>query len=238
MIPGGVATPLAQAAGGAGDLAINAFVPVVVTGESISRVGGINNVKDILQMYIPFIGDLSKYWDASSEQVKALTQGETTQSQIQDYYDHLRQFDDQHAPMATAFGYGSSQSLYSSGSPIGQSLSQERQQLENELATRYPSGFRSIVDFQNKALLNQKSMYDLAQKPNRSGAEDAILHLAQIEQDGTFMMQASGLPKSISDGITSGRLRTAAMKYRNDRRFMELYDRLFAPTYGPIEVNA
>ena len=55
LVPGGAATSFAAATGQAGDLALNAFIPVVITGESLDKSGGVDGLGDILRRYIPLI---------------------------------------------------------------------------------------------------------------------------------------------------------------------------------------
>lgn len=80
FVPSGAATPLAQAAGAAGDIAIHAFVPIVITGESIDRAGGIDGLDDIIRRYVPFVREVDQYWKAAGEQVTALSPKEGRRS--------------------------------------------------------------------------------------------------------------------------------------------------------------
>jgi len=238
MGPGAVGGSLSRSAGLVGDMAAQAFVPIVVTGEGINRLRANHNMSfsDVAQQYIPLIHDLSSYASDLGEQTKALTQGETSYAQMQDYYDQLSEFDQQHAPLALAMGYQDVSSFYRSNA--GQYVSQQRQQLQNQLATKYPSGFQLVTQSTDGALLNQKAFYDLLRNPHRTVAENQILGLHQQEQEMS-MMKSLGLMSSSLEQLALGQsIREEATKHTNDPQFVELYNLLFEPNYGPIQAVA
>ncbi len=90
FVPSGAATPLAQAAGGLGDYTIHALVPIVVTGESIDRAGGVEGLEDIIRQYVPMVREIDQYFvrgerkvvgGAVGEQLVALSEGRIPNAQ-------------------------------------------------------------------------------------------------------------------------------------------------------------
>ena len=233
FIPSGAATPLAQAAGGLGDLSVHAFVPIVITGESINRAGGIDGLDDIIQRYIPFIRELGIYSESAGEQFTALTEGETPYSQFTDYNDELRAGKAELEDVAIALGYSSVDGLLDSdfGS---QAFSPQIDQQRMDLANKYPSGFAMSTQFENSGLIDDKALQDLADKPNPSAAEEAILQLAYERENMKMLPDLIGIDSSLAGMIATKRIREIALKWVADQRFAELYERFFEREYGPI----
>jgi hypothetical protein len=236
FVPSGAATPLAQASGGIGDVAVNAFAPIIVTGESIDRAGGIDGIDDIMRRYIPFVRELDQYFlkdnSAVSSQITAITQGAEPFYQYSKYQDDLREMKAEYEPLALAMGYSSVDGLLNSdvGMAIRPQLDQQREALQEQ----FPTGFKMSQQFENQDALNARALVDLANKSNRSEGEDAILHLAEEVEKFKMMNEILGMDPQIMEGIAAQAIRAEALKYANDRRFAELYDMIFARNYGPI----
>jgi len=242
FVPGGAATPLAQAAGGVGDLAIHAFVPVVITGESIDRAGGIDGLEDVLRRYVPLVREIDQYFvqgeggtlvgGAVGEQLTALTQGRAPYAQFGEYLDELREFKAALEPIALALGYASADGFLASNAGTGYQARYKR--LREELGRRYPTAERMLSSFESSTMSDQRAMLDLGSKPDRSAAEDAILYLAQIQESWRLIGEVLGLPAELAGSLVARRIRAEAERWVSDRRFAELYDRFFAREYGPI----
>ena len=234
FIPSGAATPLAKAAGGLGDLSINAFVPIAVTGESISRAGGVDGFDDLIRRYIPFVREVDTYAESFGEQWRAgIDPSHTTPwSQFQEYTEAARAAKEQYLPLALASGYSSVDGFFQSqtGSMVKMQYEQDVLDLQNQ----FPAGFNMSTSFQNTAAIDKKALSDLANKSVKSAGEEALLDL--IEQVNTWeAMAAMGvMDPDVVDMILGSTIREKAMKYASDQRFAELYDRFLLREYGPI----
>ena len=251
LVPGGSATPIAAATGQAGDLALQAFIPVVITGESLDRASGIDGLDDIMRRYIPFIREIDQYFvqseggkvgpvgGAIGEQVAAVSSPthETPYAQLTGYLDELRAFKEDLEPMALALGYTSTDGLLASD--IGAAWGGEYEQLKNDLRIRYPQGWAMVSEIDNTSVINEAAMNDLTrqvQDGHASTAEEQILLIQQEARWQKTLSQNLGLPADLGNAMIGSTVRSMAKKYRNDPRFMELYRRFFEREYGPLEV--
>lgn len=251
FIPSGAATPLAQAAGGAGDLLVHAFIPVVITGESIDRAGGVDGLDDILRRYIPMIREIDDYFvrgeggkvvgGVVGEQIAAATSPgfRAPYAQLTGYLDEVRSFKADLQPLALALGYSSVDGFLASD--IGAPMQARYEQLKEELRARYPSGWRLVTNIEDTALIDQAALNDLAREVaegRASPAEEAILDIAQNIEVLRFMNGELGVPSEVGDALIGLQVRSLARRWQRDRRFAELYDRFFAREYGPIRAIA
>ena len=244
---GGAATTAAQAAASVGDLGIQAFSPIIVTGESIKRAGGATGLLDIVKQYIPFTREINTYffgngpllgpssgfgaqWRANPTWLGG--QGLSPYSQYNDYVDSIRQYKDELTPYALAMGYASVDGLLSSD--VGLPLRKKFDDYRMEMAKRFPTGAEMSQQFENTAIQRERAIRDISEKVNRSEGEDAILRVAEEEWKWRMISRTISLPAEVTQGIAAKRIYEFARKYANDRRFQELWDYLFAPTYGPI----
>lgn len=237
FVPSGAATPLAQAAGGVGDLAVHAFTPIVLTGESINRGGGMDPVMEIMRRYVPFIRELDQYFlsdnAAVREQLTATTEGAAPYYQFQKYQDELKEAKAPYEALAPVLGYQGLDGLLQSdmGAGIGAQIDATR----NQLAEKYPTGFAMSQTFSNSDAVDERAILDIAEKEadgRASEAERRILELKELEQ--SFANMKAFLDPQLVDSMAAKVLRDKAVAYSDDRRFVELYDRFFLYTYGPI----
>jgi hypothetical protein len=239
FVPSGAATSLAEAAGNAADLAINAFVPIVLTDESVNRAGGVENMFDVFRRYVPFIRELDQYFigtgdnpSAISRQYTALRQGADPFYQFANYQDELRRLKEPFVPLALAMGYSSVDGLLSSD--LGSLLATDLEEREAQLADQYPSGFQMSQEFTNKDRINEQALLELAKWPSRSAGEDAILEAAQQAEYLKIIMPQLGFDSTITNALIASSMRSLAKRHAGDRRFAELWDRFFLRDYGPI----
>src|SRR5205823_3662183 len=136
-----------------------AFVPVVITGESMDRAGGVKGVSDVLTRYIPFVRDLQGYFGTNGAipaQLTALKEGAAPYSQLQSYTDGVRDLKAEYEPLATVLGYSSVDGLLASD--MGQAAIRPLiDQAENDLAKKYPTGWRMTTDFANTTAIDAKA---------------------------------------------------------------------------------
>jgi hypothetical protein len=119
------------------------------------------------------------------------------------------------------------------GSMVGQrSFGDTLEAKKYEIPNQFPTGFRLAQSFDNDAAIDAKALKDLARKSNRTRAEEEILILAQMEAEVSEIADLARLPAELFSVGTE--IRRRAMSMVNDRRFVELYNRFFAGTYGPI----
>jgi hypothetical protein len=250
LVPGGSATPFAAATGQAGDLAMNAFVPVVITGESLDRGGGIDGLDDILRRYVPFIREIDQYFvqgeggvvgGAVGEQVAAITSPthETPYSQLTGYLDEIRAWKADLEPTAQALGYVSTDGLLTS--QYGAPFAAQYDKLKNDLRIKYPQGWAMVSEIDNTSIINEAALNDLArqvQDGQASPSEENILLLQQEARDSKNLFAALGMPADIGSALIGSKIRAMAMKYQSDPRFMELYRRFYEREYGPLEITA
>ncbi len=242
LVPSGAATPLAQAVGGAGDLAVHAFVPVVITGESLDRAGGIDGLDDILRRYIPLVREIDQYFvegrggkllgGAVGEQITATLEGAAPYSQLTSYLDEIRAFKHELEPLAIALGYTSVDGFLASD--LGAPIQARFEELKQQLRERYPTGWRLVSEIDNTALLNEAALADLAQKPDPSPAEEQILRIAERVTLLRMLNAELGVPADIGGALIGATVQQLALPWREDRRFAELYDRFFMREFGPI----
>jgi hypothetical protein len=235
FVPSGAATPLAQSAGSAADLAVNMFVPIIFTGESIDRLGGVDGVDDIISRYIPLSREITQYFRALNEQKTAITQGETPWAQVQDYLDSKREFTDGLRPMASLMGFVSPEAFLQSNA--GLMWKRQWDDLNLQLAQDYPSAQATLGNFETRTTQSAQVLYELAQKQERGAGEDAILSLAMTVETYERMKGLGYLPPSVADRVESAAVRALALAHADDRRFRELYVLLFAREFGPLEVS-
>ena len=238
LVPSGAATTLAQAAGNSADLAINAFVPLVITDESINRAGGIKNMFDVMRRYVPFVRELDQYLagvdspSALGRQITAATEGEDPYYQFSAYQDGKRVAKAQFEPLATAMGYSSVDGLEQS--EFGQTIKSSLEAREQELIRDYPTGFRMSQEFTNQDNLDAQALLDLSRKENRSSGEDHILEVVQNINTQRQMFEQVDIDPQISQMIVASSIRKFAAKYAGDARFAELWDRFFTREFGPL----
>jgi hypothetical protein len=240
FVPSGAATSLAQAAGNVGDLAVNAFVPIVITGESVNRAGGINNFFDVFRRYVPFVREVDQYFVGAGEmggssfsrQVKALMEGGDPYWQFSRYQEGLKLSKASLQPIAVALGYSTVDGLLQSeqGAVFQAQYDAEKEQLRQEL----PTGFSMSQTFENDDALNAAALMDLSQKDNRSEAEDRILSLFEQLEGWKAAISLLGLDTDQAMALQAAQLRQRGMQYADDARFVELWNRFFLRDFGPI----
>lgn len=227
FVPSGAATPVAQAAGGLGDVAMNLFSPVVVTGDNV------DGIDDILDRYIPAVRDVQSFLESAGEQVTAVREGGTPYHQLESYLEEKREAKDQWSDIATALGYASVDGFLQSNIGLGFKASLDEKELE--LQEKYPTGFKMSAEFTNTTALDKKALHDLAEKPDRSEAEDLILELAEIEQTAHLMADIAGMDSAFAASMAQRQIRRKALEHIDDKRFVLLFNRFYAKTYGPLQ---
>lgn len=230
FVPSGAVTPLAQAAGTAGDLGVNAFMPVVLTGESIDRLGGVDSFADVVTRYIPFTRELEDYFRGVTEQKAALFEGRTPWSQLSEYAGAQKEAKARYAPLATAMGYSSVDGYLQSD--VGAPARAELDALERELQLKYPTGFRLSTEITNEAAVTDAQMLEILENPTPSAAEQRIIEMREAENAMEQVSQLVDIPAF--DSLLAQRIREMAAEHADDRRFQELYSTFFERTYGPI----
>jgi hypothetical protein len=236
FVPSGAAQPVARVAGEAGDLAMHLFVPIVATGADIKRIGGVEQLQATLESYLPLYRDIfgpSGIYEQAKDQVTAITQGEGKWAQARDYQDEVRLAKSDLEDLAEALGYASAEGLMNANPAFRAQYETTRQ----ELAKKYPTGFKEAQSFTNSEAINDQALYDIANKVDPSKAEELILKLRSVEAEGDTLVEL-GLPRDLVDAMTADSIRREALLHVRDREFAELYERFFSYRYGPIRSAA
>jgi len=232
FVPSGAATPLQQAFGAAGDLSVGAFTPVVITGESLSRAGGIDGLDDIVRRYVPFIREVEKWAQTLNDQkVAALSpQHLTPYSQMQEYFEGRDAIEGQYDTLATAMGYSTVDGFLDS--PMGMMFKAQVERDTENLRNQYPEGWALTTQFENQDAIDAAALQDLARKPDKTDGEEAFLEL--MNRQASLQKMTEWLPEEMADMMEGSAIRSYALRWVNDARFAELYDRFMTRTYGPI----
>ena len=235
FIPSGAATPLAKAAGGLGDLSVTLFTPLVLTGESLNRAGGVDSLDDIVRRYFPLVREVSTYYDTIwNQQRVAFLQGRTPWSQFQEYSEGKRELMSGYDQIAWGMGYSDGQGLMGSGNPMGMLLKGQYEEELAELGKQYPRGLEMTAEFTNTSALDKQAMVELADKQNKSAAEEAILDIAQRQQNWQSLARTGAMDPALVDLMLQQQIWAMGSKWADDDRFAELWERFFQRTYGPI----
>jgi hypothetical protein len=212
---------------------VNAFTPVVLTGESIDRAGGVDGLNDIVRRYIPLVREVDQYSQAVRDQSVAAFEGAAPEYQFQSYLDGLKETDRELEPFATALGYASVDGLLASD--VGRALfKDDRERNRSALADQFPTGFQMAQRFENDDAINSRALIELARKPDRSAAEDHMLAAVELIERWKNLGEILQLDASVSGMFAAQELRKKASAWASDRRFVELWDRFLAREFGPI----
>jgi hypothetical protein len=238
LVPGGSVASFGRTAGELGDLAAHAFVPVVGTGDTIRRAGGMDGVLAILNDYVPVVRDLINMGHDLREELNVIKSPhhETSFAQEADMLDQLRQFKDQLDPVAQSLGYSDADGLMQSST--GASLAASYKELQMKLADQFPDGYTQLQNSTNNTALDAKALYDMANKPSRTRAEDIILQMKSEEDQMTLLAKTLNLSPQMANSMLTDRIRTIALQHVNDPQFASLYARFFGYQYGPIQLTA
>jgi len=245
FIPGGASVePIQQAVGGLGDLAVHAFAPVVVTGESITRMGGnldaenggLKQLMDLAGQYIPFINDLNDLYDRAIDQAIALTHGESKWSQLRDYYDSKDICGSKLEPLAQAMGYSTTQGFLGSTAGAPWAAAAELQQAE--LDKKYPDAAAMTTQITNSSKIRDMALNDILSSQDTSAAYTAIRQIVATEKMWDLIAATSPDTASVFQSIASGQIRALAEANAGDSRFAGLWDQLYKDTYGPVRMVA
>jgi hypothetical protein len=244
FIPGGGAvTPLQEAVGGLGDLAVHAFSPVVITGESITKSGGdlkaenaLDELSGMMQDYIPMVKDLNELYSNAYDQALVFAHGETPYSQLRDYYGEINGFKDNLKPLAQALGYTSTDGLLQSeqGIPYAQAYQNTLADAEH----KYTNGAQLAKTFEDKQGIRDMALRDIMHSSNTSSAYDTVRQLAGMEQQFKLMAELTPASADVLHIAQGNAIRGLALEHADDPRFNELWNELFAYTYGPIRTVA
>lgn len=236
FVPGGVHQPIADATGNLANL----FTPVVLVDDPSSGQTG-NKVLSLLERLIPAYRDLDK-WFADSDrygtdfglagaQASALSGRGTPIAQMGEYLDNKRMMGTALESIALANGFSSWESMRNASPEIAAAAND----LDLTLGAQFPEGKRLAQQFTNKAEIKEQTLYDLAQKEDRTEAEEAIATIGLIEVQAKEMAAQTGQTQEQMLRSFAPLIRAYASRYFSDRQFNNLWDGLgFRSMYGPI----
>lgn len=226
FVPSGANTPAAQLFGGLAD-AVHLFSPQIITDEH-----PIDAVKDAINNFVPAIRDIQRTAAAGFEQIKAPFEGGTEFYQTQKYLDAKRDLDLEYEPLAQALGYQSVDGFFSSDS--GAPLKEEHDARLLELQSKYQVGFQATQSFENDTNLNGLLLHKLSQKQDRTPAEEELLRIYEMEQEGLNMGAALGVSQSDGRALVADQIRKEALKHARDPQFVKLWEQFYSYSFGPI----
>jgi hypothetical protein len=198
----------------------------------MDRAGGVDGVEDIFSRYLPLLRDVENFRESAADTITALKEGSTQWSQYTSYTDELRAAKADLEPMALALGYASVDGFLQSD--LGVAFGGDLETLRAELAEKYPTGFRLANEFTNSDALRDQDFVKIAEKSDRSDAEDAILYLREELEKWHLIGEVTGLDSQIIDSLAAQQVRSMALRWSDDRRFSELWNHFFAREVGPI----
>lgn len=236
FVPSGAATPVAQTAAGLTDAAIHLFVPVVVAGESYEDGDAITELVGEIDRYIPLYRDVQKYWEALGDQKTAVLEGEAPYSQLTSYFEEKREKKAELEPIALAMGFDDVDNFLRSDAGAVFRLDIEQQDFE--LGMKYPTGKRMSAEFTDIEKVNEQLIHNLAEKTNRTKSEDEILSVYEMQESAKNIAPYLNMNQEQALAVFAPGIRKKALANFSDPRFRELWNRLFAWQFGPLEQAA
>lgn len=240
--PSGAVTPLQQAVGHAGDAMVNFFSPIFLTGEDTE------NMTKILTDFAPIARDVQNLVIGRGENQPSILSQQLTAAtsvdamvkggggapwyQLRQYNNEKREIKAEYADLAAAFGYSSVDGFFQSD--MGAPYAQEAEQKILALGDKYPTGLAKSQYLESSTALDDKAKAEILSDPNPSTAEYMIGKLIEMEAEASTMADMLGMTQDEMLPRLSQDIRGIAVKFSNDPRFRELYDRFFSYRYGPI----
>lgn len=236
LAPGGVHSPIGDVAG----QAVQLFMPQVWTEDSIREAGGMTGALGLIQRLVPLYRDVDRwFYDKDvygtgsgivGAQVSALSGRGTPRAQMNEYLDTKRVMSAALESLAQQQGFTSWASLRNQRPDVAGQIDE----IENELAARFPEGYRLSQEFTNKAAIKEQALYDIATKPDRTEAEDAINIIGMVEAQAKALAAQTGRTQEEVLRAIAPIIRSYAGGLVGDRQFMDLWDGLFRNYYGPL----
>lgn len=243
-VPSAANVPLAQMFGGAGDAMVHMFMPTVITDDNEQ---GLGELVGALDTFIPALRDINTLFSGAlpgvgsaeepgvvARQFIAATKGGDPYWQQQNFIDERRMKKAELEETARALGYASADGLLASD--VGQltGIAARYDQEMAKLQEDYPVGAQMSETFTNSTGMKERALLRLHDSNDRTEGEDAILRIAQMEQEGRNLAAMMGQSQDSLLGVILPRIRAEAMLHAEDPDFVYLYERLYARDYGPI----
>lgn len=247
LLPGGVHSPVASAAGSAADALRHLFTPVVLV-DNGSRVNPPDEFGKILNDLVPIYRDMDRWFFQDTggsfgpikgvvgETVATLTEGQNPMSQFTDLMDFKRTEGLALDEIAKRAGYSSWESL--SQSDAGADIAAQVDQINSAIEAQYPSGAEMANQFTNSDRVKDQTIAAIAGKPERTEAEEAILAMGTIEFEAKTLAAQTGKSQEEILMLVAPIIRKLGTAYVGDRQFDSLYEELYARQFGPLRTVA
>lgn len=237
FVPGGVHAPLGDTAA----QAVQLFIPQVWTEDSVREAGGLTGVMGLVARLVPAYRDLDRwFYDQDvhgapfglvGAQVTALSGKGTPRAQMSEFLDSKRVMTTALEALAAQSGFSSWQSLKSQSPELAAAVDD----IEADLGARFPEGARLATQFTNREAIKEQVIYDLAQKDQRTAAEDAIYTVSLIEAKAKEVAAQTNKTQDETLRAIGPALRVFALQFVEDRQFVDLWNGLgYASFFGPL----
>lgn len=242
LLPGGIHSPVGESAGGLMDAARHIFSPVVIY-DHAEQVTPWDEVRALTENMIPLYRDAERWFVGKglsegvvSDQASAIFGGGSPYHQFGNYLDSKKLVNDTFEEMAASLGYSSWASLKSSAA--GAPLAQVEEKAKAGLMSEFPRGAELATRFVDTDGVKEQALVAIADKDSRTSAEEAILTLGTMEEDLKDVARANNMTQAEIFQRMTPLMRQLAMRFSEDRQFLNLYEQFFAKTYGPVRVVA
>lgn len=244
FLPGGVHQPVASAVGESADALKQLFVPVILLDREGNPMATADKFGEIFRRLAPIYRDVDRWFFEETggkvgpiqgvvgETISTLREGQNPMSQFQDLLDFKRVEGQALDEMAVAAGYSSWESL--SQSEAGAPIAQQVREINLAVESNFPSGSRMANEFTNSSKQKDQNLYLIAQKPDKTKAEETIAAMGLIEAQAKLMAAELGISQEEMLRHIAPIVRGVAMGLTGDRQFMNLYNEMFATGYGPL----
>lgn len=227
-----------------GDPSWHAFVPTIITGEDLNRVGH-GGAMAALQNYVPLLRDMNYYFGSMDDLPGGGVIGDTIYSlstnfntpyhELDKYQQGIRNYDQDLEPLALSMGFQTVDGFLASDDPIAQIFKEQRTTFVQELGDSNPAGRDLSQTFEGHAKTDDAAIRDLIRKGgDRTPAEDQIVRIQNVGETAMTQLTDMGVPTDDARALVQSQVRQMAYKFAGDMRFQELWDRFFAYSYGPI----
>lgn len=229
LVPGGSATPLAQATGDVGDYVANMFTPIVIVGEDLK------SAPEILEAAVPLWKDVHNWARGLNEQKRVMIEGATKETQYDRYFDSKDELDQQWLSVALEAGYEDVDTFLASeaGAMFAPTYDAELQAIDAE----NPTAAKERATFTNKGVESALLIEDLKRKTDKTKSEEAILSIWEMIQSAREVASMMGQTQEGLLGAIQKDIRTLAFSHVEDKRFVDLWDEVFRDEFGPIRLK-
>lgn len=235
LAPGGVHSTIGDTAG----QAVQLFMPQVWTEDSVRQAGGMTGALGLIERMVPMYRDVDRWlydqdkygspFGIVGAQIQAMSGRGVPKVQMGEYLDEKRVLTSTLETLAASQGV-SLETLTNNNPELAVMV----EELENDLTRRYPDGARLAAEFTNKDSIKEQALLEIADKGERTMAEEAINLIAGYEVQAKEIADASDLTQEEVLRAISPSVRALGSAFVTDRQFVDLWDGLYRDMWGPL----